>query len=345
MSHLTIVKAASWFFDELERRGVLYAILRKAELVPENIGNDVDILIGDGEEDRVAEAVSDVAKRFSLRLYKRKDVPGLYFILYGFDGGKLIFLRLDFSHNTKEKGKLLSARMLNEKGLCYLPAGLSEKKPKRDVKKFFTYPWRLLFPRGRFIVFVGPDGVGKSTTAGLLAQILEALHVPVTHMHLGFRPRILPTKRSIVSMGKEKNAVPGEKSETPGLLRFLYYSLDYFLGYFFRIRPLLVKGRMVIGERYYYNYLVDPRPRKELGFPGWLPRLIYACMPKPDVLVLLSNDAQAIFARRQEHSREEIERQIVEYRWAGKKAKRFLEVRTDKPPAEVAMEVAGNLIN
>ncbi len=337
-----VSKAVVLFFNKLNKLGARYAVLRKAEKIPDDIGNDIDIVLGTGEESRVREAVRSCADAFGFKIYERRDVKGFYPILYTFVDEKVIFFRLDFTNPVGDPEALLHARVQNEKGIYYLPPGLYKKKPKSRFKNFLTFPLRFLFPPGRFTVIVGPDGVGKSTTAELMAQLLEAFHIPVAHMHLGFRPRILPTRKGFTSLGKEEPA-PGEKSKTPGLLRFLYHTLDYFLGYLVKIRPLLMKGRFVIGERYYYNYLVDPRPKKELGFPEWLPRALYFFMPKPDTIILLSNNPEKIFERRQEHAVGEIERQTKVYRERGARARNFFEIETNKPPHEVALEALGKL--
>jgi len=346
VSHPLVIKSVTRFFEGLNERGIRYAVLRKAELIPDNMGNDIDILITEREKPLVVKVIRNCAEEFGLKTYERKDVKGLYAILYAFVEGKLVFFRLDFTNPVKHPEELLNARVRNEKGIYYLPPGAYKKRKNRNLKRFFTYPKRFLFPPGRFVVILGPDGVGKSTVADLVRQLLEAFHVPVTHMHLGFRPNILPTRKGIISLGKEKISAPGEKSKVPGLVRFFYHALDYVMGYFLKVRPLMVKGKIVLGERYYYSYLVDPRKQNELKFPSWLPKLIFTLfIPKPDIVVLLSHrDPKEIFKRRQEHSVEEIERQIAAYRELGRRAKRFFEIFTGKPPVEVAQEVTERLI-
>ncbi len=345
MPNPAVAKTILSLFTLFEERGVRYAILSKAELVPDNIGNDIDILIAERDKPLVSEIIRKCAKESGFRVYERKDVKGLYTILHKFIDGKLVFFRLDFANRVESLDELLKTRIQNEKGLYYVPPGLYEKRKNYNLKRFFTFPKRFLFPGGKFVVILGPDGVGKSTAADLVRQIFEAFHIPVAHMHLGFRPSILPTRKSLVSLGKEKLSASGEKSKVPGLIRFFYHALDYILGYFLKIRPLIVKGKFVLGERYYYNYLVDPRPRGELGFPIWLPSLVFKVfIPKPDAVVLLSGKPSEIFRRRQEHPVSEIERQISRYREVGQKTKYFFEIETDRPPEKVAEEIVEKLI-
>ena len=335
-----IQNAIIHFFRELEEKNIRYAILRKAERVPENVSGDIDIVIGKEESQKTMGIIRDCAEKFGLRIYERQNVDGLYCILYGFelvevrhpvDVG-LQIVRLDFTNPVENPSALLEKRLKNEKGIYYIPEGLHEKKQKSNIKNILTYPWRLIFPPGKFVIIVGPDGVGKSTTAELVAQILAAWHVPVWHKHMGFRPKVLPARKDA-----------GKESNVPGLLRFLYHTLDHILGFWFVVRPMLVKGKIVLGERYYYNFLIDPRSEKRYGVPRWLLGAAWFFTPKPDVVILLSNTPEVIHERRQEHSVEEISRQQEEYRKVGMKAKTFLEVRTDKVPFEVAEDVAREL--
>ncbi|MBI2035427.1 MAG: glycosyltransferase [Candidatus Liptonbacteria bacterium] len=338
MTHPLVAKILTSFFDGLNKRGINYAVLRKAELIPENIGNDIDIVIEKRDERMVRDFVGECALDNGFKVYERQNIGGLYMVLYTFVGNELVFLRLDFTNPVKNPGALLAKREKNEKEIYHIPEMLYEKKPKSTLKNILSYPSRLLSPPGNFVVVLGPDGVGKSATAELAAKILEAFHVPVWHAHLGFRPKILPTKQGMFSFGKNKQP-PGE-SRIPGFFRFLYHALDHFLGYWFVIRPLLTKGKTVIGERYYYSHLVDPRPKTKYGIPLWFFKAAFFFMPKPDLAILLSNDASEIYERRQEHTPEEIGRQLEEYRRWGMKAKNFLEIKTDKTLPEVAEEFA-----
>ncbi len=346
MTHLLVTKTLLGFFAKLNQSNIHYAVLRKADFIPDNIGNDVDILIASNERKSVENIIRDCAAEFGFKVYERQNVGGLYCVLYAFApesnvNGQMsnaIYFRLDFTNSVKDAEALLDKRLKNEKGIYYIPEGLHVKKKKSRFWNIISYPWRFIFPPGRFVVVVGPDGVGKSTTADLAAKILEVFHVSVKHMHLGFRPKILPTKQGVLSFGG-RSVAKGE-SRVPGFFRFLYHSLDHFLGFWLTVRPALVKGKTVIGERYYYSYLVDPRSKQRYGIPEWIYKVVFSFMPKPDLVILLSNDASEIYKRRQEHAVEEIGRQLEEYRRWGMKARQFLEIKTDKTLPEVAEEFA-----
>ncbi|MAF80308.1 hypothetical protein CL629_04505 [bacterium] len=207
---------------------------------------------------------------------------------------------------------------------------------KNSWKRIRNGLWRRIRPTGSFIVIAGPDGVGKSTTAEHITKIFKTFHQGVEHMHLGFRPNILPARKG----GHQQNP-EGEESvrKMPGWIRFIYHTLDYILGYWFKIRPALARGKIVIAERYYYGFLVDPRAHKRYQIPEWLLRTVFfICIPKPKGFLLLTNDSKEIIKRRQEHSEEETDRQIIEYEKWGRKARYFWKIRTDKPADSAAIQ-------
>jgi len=416
-----------------DEKGITYCIARNHTNLPDEIGNDIDIVVKKREVDAFTRITEDVAKKHGWYMHTRPKMR--YFILYRYAGDTWIYLRIDAVTELRVRGcaymdgeTMVQGRRKNEKGI-YIPQREHEfvhllvhtlfgpaynreryttqitafQEKELDLKEIEarlvdtfgpTYAprilqdvrehklehilerrkelWRALLthkkhairhiqkriasfrdkiqrrisPPGRFVAVVGPDGAGKSTTAEHIHAILGTFHMPVTHMHLGFRPCVLPT-RHVFARKKKKEGKGDEQQkelETPGLIRFLYYTLDYYLGYFIKIRPLLVRGHTVLGERYYYNFLADPRPKRQMKFPGWLPKLCYIFMPKPHTMLLLSHDPKAIHERRQEHSVEEIDRQIKLFRKLGAKLARFIEIRTDVPAHEVAARAAQKLV-
>jgi hypothetical protein len=62
-------------------------------------------------------------------------------------------------------------------------------------------------------------------------------------------------------------------------------------------------------------------------------------MPKPTACVLFMNDPEEILKRRQELTEKEIEDVISKGRHLGKMIKRFIEIKTDEPPEEVAKKM------
>jgi thymidylate kinase len=226
--------------------------------------------------------------------------------------------------------------------------GLLFKKAFQYFPRKFKKLYNLFHPKGQFVVILGPDGVGKSTTAEIVNKLLKCFSIPAFHSHLGFRPTVLPTRQKF-GLGEPESHNETRKGtkirkiflySIKLIVRYFYHLTDYILGYWFYVYPRLVKGEILIAERYFYDYLLHPERKVgklNEGFIYWTFRLF---MPKPTAIILLSNDPDEILRRRQELTREEIEEVLRKSREFGKKVSRFIEIKTDKPPEEIAIELA-----
>ena len=159
------------------------------------------------------------------------------------------------------------------------------------------------------VVFLGPDGSGKSSVAQAVAQRLAPDFAGTLRLHL--RPRL--------ALSPDTDAIaPSPHDEPPrnslmSILKLLYFALDYNLGHCFRVRPRVKTGALVIFDRYCHDMLVDPR-RYRYGGPQWLLRCLAAVVPKPDLWLLLDAPAQALRQRKQEVARTELVRLRAGYR-------------------------------
>lgn len=208
---------------------------------------------------------------------------------------------------------------------------------------------------GTLFSIVGPDGVGKTTfiesfSAGLARlQVKDEDAILVRH----FRPHLLPNinelltgKREAISeFNNPHSAAPA--STLSSLIRITYYWADYVLGYWLKLRGRLIRGHTVIFDRYFYDFIVDPR-RSRLSLPGWVPRLYLAMTPEPDLVFFLDADAEQIFARKQELRPDEIDRQLTAYRslvdsdpsrFVHLDARQSLETMVDVAVCEVVMRL------
>ena len=198
------------------------------------------------------------------------------------------------------------------------------KTLRRSVKcrhPFAPLFWRLRLA-GRFfrrrpgyvIAVLGTDGSGKSTVINALTPWLsECFHDSVHYQHL--RPTLLPdlgvvTGKKKPQAGPVTNPHGGRPSSFPvSLVRWLYYMLDYTLGYLVRVFPhVRTRSWCYIFDRYYQDYYIDPR-RSRTQLPHWLFRLGEVFVPSPDVILCLGGDPEAIYARKPETSLDEVRRQ------------------------------------
>jgi thymidylate kinase len=182
---------------------------------------------------------------------------------------------------------------------------------------------RALRKPATFISVVGPDGAGKTTFIDLLQQELARIlikdqeSIKVTH----FRPNILPNIKQLIS-GQKYDASAEEFSNPhrappanppSSLVRLAYYWLDYLFGYWLVNRRKCAQGTVMIFDRYFYDFIVDPR-RSRINLPTWVRKLFLLLTPQPDLVFFLDCDADTVYERKQELTRDEIERQLVEYR-------------------------------
>ena len=192
---------------------------------------------------------------------------------------------------------------------------------------------RLLFPPGLFVVLAGPDGSGKSTIINKVAALLDKVYpsISIEHLHPKLLPRLQDIKKKIISQKVEgfKNSEwemrNQKKSFLKSLITVTYYTLNYILGYFLIIFPKLVKGELVLYDRYCYDFLIDPKS-KGIMLPEFIVKIFLFFIPKPNKGIFLYVDPSKLINRKNEIPIEEVEVQIKRFRALVHNDSRFFEV-------------------
>ncbi len=232
------------------------------------------------------------------------------------------------------------------------------KNPLLPVFGFAAFLWGHLFaclarPSGMFVVLVGPDGSGKSTVADKLQETLKDLFKGSRYFHgqFGLLPQLKVFKNIFLRLLGRTPPLPpppgtfeAHNSPTHSLPRTLvylfYYALDYCLGYGV-VRRAQARGEMIIFDRYFYDWFIQ-------GYygntPQWLLPLFKAVLPRPDLVIYLSNSPQTIHQRKPELTVEQIEQQSRKCRWIVENMSYAQTVSTDPPPEEVAQEIAARIV-
>jgi thymidylate kinase len=197
-------------------------------------------------------------------------------------------------------------------------------------------------PTGLFVVILGPDGVGKSTLVGLLSQAFNPCFRRSRIFH--WRPMVIAAQREtgIASINPHDEALRGTLGSVAALLVVL---LDYWVGYLMVLRPFLARSGLVVFDRYFQDLLIDP-VRYRYGGPMWLPRLVSAFVPPPDLLLLvLDAEEEVILSRKRELPPVELRRQRASYHQLTLAGGRATLIRTDQGVEKTCIEASRPIVD
>lgn len=177
---------------------------------------------------------------------------------------------------------------------------------------------------GALVAFIGPDGSGKSTIIDRVSNKFKLIYPYQKVYHTRFE--LLPELRSGLGLSNinkkqpedkkvvvaDEKVVANDNQESQSMISKIvswivlcYYTFEFFLGklIFFRINR---KGRLVLFDRFYYDFFVQPKTRNLVwGFKKFL----FLFVPKPDIIIHLYADGETVFARKGELNVAEIDLQ------------------------------------
>jgi len=218
---------------------------------------------------------------------------------------------------------------------------------------YASYFWSgFINTSGLFIVLLGPDGSGKSTIADGITSSLKKLFPESSYYHGRFG--IIPDLHLLFKR-VHRFAGKGSQSDTPTATDFsctakpygfarasvylLYYLVDYLCGYFVVARSRAL-GSILIADRYFYDYFIQPHFKK---VPFWILKLFAQMIPSPDMIIYLKCSPEEIHRRKPELTPDEIRRQqeIIESAFAN--LPNFKEVKTDNDYDAVIFQLSRDL--
>ena len=183
------------------------------------------------------------------------------------------------------------------------------KRATRATGKWTRRLSRWIRPRnGLHVVFLGPDGVGKSTVIDAIRDSILPVFLRTDYMT--FAPSFIPAP---LQPKKESPHQLPPRSLPGSLLKTAWWSVCYTAGYFFSVRPAAARSSLILNHRYLLDAIVDPKRYRYSG-PAFLLKIIWFFAPKPDVIFLLDAPAEVIQSRKREVPAAETARQRDAYR-------------------------------
>jgi thymidylate kinase len=240
---------------------------------------------------------------------------------------KILVEQLGLSTSERLAGELflgrLNIRVVEACANGNLNPLLAQMKNETWKTSFVRNPFRLMVdvisdvvrrmqrwsqPTGLLMVVMGPDGAGKST---LIEHLVQSVGPAFQHHRIfHWRPMLLWRRKSKCDTSRPHAQRPHSSSWS--IARLFAHLLDYWLGYWFVIRPLLARSGLVVFDRYFDDVLIDPK-RYRYGGPLWLARILRPLIPKPDLVLILDAPEKVLLSRKQEVAPEELRRQRLLY--------------------------------
>jgi thymidylate kinase len=178
----------------------------------------------------------------------------------------------------------------------------------------------IIYRKGLVITFSGVDGAGKTTIIGKVKTRLESQYRKEVVL-LRHRPGILPIL-SAMKHGKQAAeqiasvTMPRKgknKSVLSSLARFAYYFADYMVGQVYVYFKYVLRGKIVLYDRYYFDFINDAK-RSNIQLNRCFLKALYLFVFKPKLNFFLYADSATILARKKEMIAPEIDQLTILYK-------------------------------
>lgn len=165
---------------------------------------------------------------------------------------------------------------------------------------------------GIMVAFEGTDGSGKSTIINALPRVLGNSFPEDMQDYYHWRPGFIKKEKKVAD--GQPIVVTAPHAQKPygrikSFAKYMFFNMDYILGYWCKVRWQIAKGHLVVFDRYYYDYYLD-KLRYRLTISDFTLDFFKCLIPKPDLTLLLVGDAEVLYERKKEIPVEEIQKQI-----------------------------------
>jgi thymidylate kinase len=182
-----------------------------------------------------------------------------------------------------------------------------------------------------WVAVLGADGSGKSTVIDGLIAHLASQKIDVVYQH--WRP---------VLGGKDESdngPVVDPHAQTPrgivaSMLKVAVLLAIWRLSFWGDLGKQRREGKLILFDRFYADLLNDPI-RYRYGGSRIFASILFKCMPKPDLVILLDAEAEVLYARKPEVEMGELKKIVSRYRQYIKNEKRGLLINADQDVHQV----------
>lgn len=154
------------------------------------------------------------------------------------------------------------------------------------------------------LVFLGPDGAGKSTYINMLENQLKKKKIVYKSYHL--IPNFFKSKKSIVVSNPHSKK---KRSKIFSFLKLLYWLIKTQIFTFFDKH---ISKQIIMFDRYAYDVLIDP-VRYRFNLDVRLTKYILSLFPKPNLLIIVTNKPSIIWKRKKEIKYKILVQQLKKY--------------------------------
>lgn len=207
------------------------------------------------------------------------------------------------------------------------------------LKRYINY-------NGVMIAFIGTDGSGKSTIIENLPKVLGKTFNESQIKYYHWRPKYLKSPKGDKNLNVNVTEPHSKKpyGKILSFLKFMYFNLDYIIGYWLSVKIHLGKNELVIFDRYYYDYLVD-KYRYRLSLNDKLIKGTMKLIPKPHITFLLIGSPRILYERKKEISLDEVEKQVNNVMELENIVSKSKIINVDNNINEVVFEVTKNIVS
>lgn len=197
---------------------------------------------------------------------------------------------------------------------------------------------RIQRPTGLHIVFLGPDGSGKSSVIECYMREMAQAFRRIEYRHL--KPG--PLKGSGSAPVVDPHAQPA-RGPLGSIAKLVHFWASYLRGSLLWSYPRYLRSSLLVFDRYYHDLLADPA-RYRYGGSLLLARLLGKLLPQPDLVFILDAPAEVLQSRKQEVPFEESVRQRTAYRQLKGEYERAYIIDASEPLDKVVASVLAHTI-